>query len=305
MEPRAHHVLIGMFTVAIVSAILIFALWLGKSSADKQFNHYEVIFTEAVNGLSQGSAVQYSGIRVGDVTSLTLDPQDPRKVHANIRITSATPIKEDTRARLTITNITGGAVIQLHGGSPESPALKASNGRTPVIIADRSPLSRLMANGEDLMVSVTRLLDRANAMFSRENTENIAKTLRNLEEITASVSEQREELREALAQMSAAGREASALMNNANKLFSGPAQNTMESAERLAASLERSSSNIEQLLQDNRAALDGGMQGIGELGPAINELRDTLGSLRSFSRRLEEDPAGYLLRSDSIKEFQP
>ena len=119
------------------------------------------------------------------------------------------------------------------------------------------------------------------------------------------MSEQREELREALAQMSAAGREASALMNNANQLFSGPAQNTLQSAERLAASLERSSSNIEQLLQDNRAALDGGMQGIGELGPAINELRDTLGSLRSFSRRLEEDPAGYLLRSDSIKEFQP
>ena len=209
------------------------------------------------------------------------------------------------RDSLTITNITGGAVIQLHGGSPESPALKARDGRTPVIIADRSPLSRLMANGEDLMVSVTRLLDRANAMFSRENTENIAKTLRNLEQITASVSEQREELREALAQMSAAGREASALMNNANQLFSGPAQNTLQSAERLAASLERSSSNIEQLLQDNRAALDGGMQGIGELGPAINELRDTLGSLRSFSRRLEEDPAGYLLRRDSIKEFQP
>ena len=106
MEPRAHHVLIGMFTVAIVSAMLVFALWLGKSSADKQFNYYEVIFTEAVSGLSQGSAVQYSGIRVGDVTSLTLDPQDPRKVHANIRITGTTPIKEDTRARLTITNIT-------------------------------------------------------------------------------------------------------------------------------------------------------------------------------------------------------
>ena len=305
MEPRAHHVLIGLFTVVIVSAILVFALWLGKSSADKEFDYYQVIFNEAVSGLSQGSAVQYSGIRVGDVTSLALDPQDPRKVHATIRINSATPIKEDTRARLTITNITGGAVIQLHGGSPQSPRLKMGKDGLATIVADRSPLSRLMANGEDLMVAVTRLLDRANAMFSRENTQNIAKTLRNLEQITASVAEQREELRDALSQIAAAGRETSALMNNANKVFSGPAQNTLDSAERLVTSLERTSSNIEQLLQDNRAALDGGMQGIGELGPAINELRDTLGSLRSFSRRLEEDPAGYLLRSDSIKEFQP
>ena len=62
---------------------------------------------------------------------------------------------------------------------------------------------------------------------------------------------------------------------------------------------------IEQLLESNRSALDSGMQGLGELGPAIGELRDTLGALRSFSRRLEQDPTGYLLRNDSIKEFQP
>ena len=62
---------------------------------------------------------------------------------------------------------------------------------------------------------------------------------------------------------------------------------------------------LEQLLESNRSALDSGMQGLGELGPAIGELRDTLGALRSFSRRLEQDPTGYLLRNDSIKEFQP
>ncbi|MDX1298023.1 MAG: MCE family protein, partial [Pseudomonas sp.] len=44
---------------------------------------------------------------------------------------------------------------------------------------------------------------------------------------------------------------------------------------------------------------------VAELGPTIIELRETLSSLRSFARRLEEDPAGYLLRSDTIKEFQP
>ena len=71
------------------------------------------------------------------------------------------------------------------------------------------------------------------------------------------------------------------------------------------ASLERSSRGIEQMLENNRQSLDGGMQGIGELGPAIGQLRDTLESLRSFSRRLEEDPGGYLLRNDSIKEFRP
>ncbi|MAE23259.1 MAG: ABC transporter permease, partial [Pseudomonas sp.] len=64
MEPRAHHVLIGLFTVLTVGAALLFGLWLNSSSSDRAFTDYEVIFNEAVTGLSQGSAVQYSGIKV-------------------------------------------------------------------------------------------------------------------------------------------------------------------------------------------------------------------------------------------------
>lgn len=305
MEPRAHHVLIGLFTVLTVGAALLFGLWLNKAGADRAVTDYEVIFNEAVTGLSQGSAVQYSGIKVGDVISLGLDPDDPRTVRARIRIVGHTPIKQDTRARLAITGVTGLAVIQLHGGSPESPPLESTDGEPGIIIADRSPLSRLMANGEDLVVNITRLLNRANRMLSRENAERVSRTLENLELATAGIAEQRDELGETLRQTSAATREAAELMRTANRLLDGQGSQVLENAERLMASLERSSRNIEELLQNNRSALDNGMQSLGELGPAVSELRDTLGALRSFSRRLEQDPTGYLLRNDSIKEFQP
>lgn len=305
MEPRAHHVLIGLFTVLTVGAALLFGLWLSKAGADRAFTDYEVIFNEAVTGLSQGSAVQYSGIKVGDVIRLGLDPDDPRTVRARIRIVGNTPIKQDTRARLSITGITGLAVIQLHGGSPESPALESQNGKPGIIIADRSPLSRLMANGEDLVVNITRLLNRANRMLSRENAERVSRTLENLEQATAGIAEQRGELGEVLRQTSAATREAAELMRTANHLLDGQGNQVLENAERLMASLERSSRTIEELLQSNRSALDNGMQGLAELGPAIGELHDTLSALRGFSRRLEQDPTGYLLRNDSIKEFQP
>ncbi|MCY1545801.1 hypothetical protein D9M68_817600 [compost metagenome] len=162
-----------------------------------------------------------------------------------------------------------------------------------------------MANGEDLVVNITRLLNRANRMFSKENAERVSRTLEHLEQTTASVADQRGELRQALQQIGSATREAATLMHNANQLLSGEGRQALASAERLMASLEHSSRNIEQLLADNREAINGGLQGLGELGPTIDELRDTLGALRSFSRRLEEDPAGYLLRSDTIKEFQP
>ena len=305
MEPRAHHVLIGLFTVLMVAAALGFALWLSKTSSDQELRDYDVIFNEAVSGLSQGSAVQYSGIKVGDVISLRLDPQDPRKVRAHIRVSATTPIKQNTRARLSITGITGAALIQLHGGTPESPILESQDDRREEIIADPSPLSRLMSNSEDLVLSVTHLLDRANQLFSRANIGRISRTLENIEQTSASVAEQRDELDQAMQQLARASQEAAELMRTANQLVNNEGRSAFTSANRLLGSLKRSSAQVERLLSDNREALDSGMQGVAELGPTIIELRETLSTLRIFSQRLEQDPAGYLLRNDSLKEFQP
>lgn len=41
METRAHHVLIGIFTVAIVSAAMLFGLWLAKGPTGGGFTYYD------------------------------------------------------------------------------------------------------------------------------------------------------------------------------------------------------------------------------------------------------------------------
>ena len=176
METRAHHVLIGLFTVLAVGGALLFALWLGKSSMDREYNYYEISFNRAVSGLSNGSAVEYSGIKVGDVEALWLEPDDPRKVRARIRIYSGTPIKQDTRARLALANITGSMIIQLHSGTPQSPPLEGKRGEPPLIVADPSPLSALLENGEDLMTNINNLLRSANLMLSEDNAGRIGRT---------------------------------------------------------------------------------------------------------------------------------
>jgi len=133
METRAHHVLIGLFTVIVVAGALLFGLFLAKSSVDREFKDYQVVFNEAVSGLSNGSSVQYSGIKVGDVISLRLDPKDPRRVLARIRLGGDTPVKEDTQAKLALTGVTGTSIIQLSGGTPQSPTLKGKDGNLPNI----------------------------------------------------------------------------------------------------------------------------------------------------------------------------
>ncbi|WP_114240523.1 MlaD family protein [Dyella sp. C9] len=312
METRAHHVLIGLFTVIVVAAALLFALWLAKSSSDRQFSYYEVVFNEAVTGLSQGSAVQYNGIKVGDVTQLKLDKQDPRKVLASIRLGGDTPVRQDTHAKLALTGVTGLAVIQLSGGSPESPPLQGRNGELPVIVADPSPLSRILANGEDLMVNINEVVARASALLSPENMDRISRTLDHLDKATGAIADQRDDIRTLLKQLAAASKQANdtlaqaqQLVQNTNGLVDNQARATLDSAKNALASVERVTANIDRLVNDNRAAISGGMQGFSELGPAVRELRDAASSLRGISRRLDDNPASFLLGRDRSKEFVP
>ena len=72
METRAHHVIIGAFAIGVFLLALGFVLWLSKSSIDREFAVYDIVFNEAVTGLSKGGLVQYNGIKVGEVTQLSL-----------------------------------------------------------------------------------------------------------------------------------------------------------------------------------------------------------------------------------------
>ncbi len=312
METRAHHVLIGLFTVLVVAAALLFGLWLAKSSVDSAFKDYEVVFNEAVTGLSQGSAVQYSGIKIGDVITLRLDPKDPRRVLAQIRVTGETPIKQDTQAKLALTGITGTSIIQLSGGTPQSPELVGHDGKLPIIVASPSPISRLLNDSSDLMSSVNQLLQNANLMFSADNVKSLSRTLDHLEQTTGAIADQRDDIRQTLKQLAQVGKQASAtmeqtaaLMRNANGMLNSDGKQIFDSAEQAMKSLQQSSATINRLLNGNQQSLDSGMQGLGELGPAVRELRDTMSSLRGISRRLEANPSGYLLGSDKNKEFEP
>lgn len=312
METRAHHVLIGLVTVLVVAGAMLFGLWLAKSSVDSTFKDYEVVFNEAVTGLSKGSAVQYSGIKVGDVISLRLDPNDPRRVLAQIRLSAETPIKQDTQAKLTLTGVTGTSLIQLSGGTPQSPPLEGKGGRLPVIVASPSPIARLLNNSSDLVTNINLLLHNANRLFSEENATRLGATLANLEQTTGAIAGQRDDIRLAIQQMAQVGKQAGAaleqtsqLMRNANSLLGSDGKQIVNSADQAMQSLARSTATIDALLTDNREAITSGAQGFNELAPAIRELRDTLTALKGISQRLEANPSGYLLGRDKNKEFSP
>ena len=138
MEIRARFVLIGVFVVAVIAAGFGFVYWMENVGGLAKRTSYQIRFDQSVAGLLLGSAVQFNGIRVGEVTDLKLDKDDPRRVLVSIAVASDTPIRADTSVGLAFGGLTGVPEISLIGGSPSSPPPAASDGGLPLLVASEN-----------------------------------------------------------------------------------------------------------------------------------------------------------------------
>jgi phospholipid/cholesterol/gamma-HCH transport system substrate-binding protein len=246
------------------------------------------------------------------VAELSLDPNDPRNVRVLIRVYDDVPIKEDTRAGLALTNITGSMNIELKGGTPGSQKLTGSRESPPTIQAEPSAFTTLMASSEELFAKLDKFLTNANAMVSKENSRNLTRSLKNIEAVSSGLMDQRSELSNLVTSFDQLSVQTEATLktfrqfgSTANSLLDKEGRQLMATAQSAMDSLETATARLEALTARNEGSLDQGMQGIGELAPAMRELRSTLQNMDSLIHRLEDDPAGLLLGREPIQEFNP
>ena len=307
METKANYVLIGAFTLIVASALLLFGLWAAKYSSERSWQDYQVVFREAVTGLTVGSPVQYNGIAVGSITKLSLAPNDPRQVIARIRLESDTPIKTDTRAKLAITSVTGPSIIQLSGGTPQAPALTSVDTRdAPLIQTTPSAL-------QNISDTANRIVERLDQVLSDKNVASITATLEHLEAVSGSMADRDQGLQALLVSARDAARNLDRTLDTTNGTMQRLDQNLvkqlpplLDKLDSTLARLDSAAGNADAILGENRAAINNfANEGLGQLGPTLSELRRLIRDLRQVSDRLESNPARYLLGRDAPKEFEP
>ena len=307
METKANYVLIGAFTLGVVAFLLLFALWAARWSSQQAWDFYDVVFTEAVTGLSEGASVQYNGIAVGTVEDLSLMPNDPRKVVARIRLDAATPVRVDTRAKLSITGLTGTTFIQLTGGSPGAAPLRAQGGReVPVIPTEPSALQNIAQTAD-------RIVARVDEILSEENVAHVSATLENLEAVSGALAMQRRDLSELVVSARRSSEELEATLRATRGVVEGVDRELVselpalvDKLDRALVQLEDASTNANALIAENRAPIteftQGGLQ---QVGPTLVELRTLIRDLRRVTNRFDGNPAGYVLGREQPKEFEP
>ena len=307
METKANYVLIGAFTIIISLFLLLFALWAAKYSSEKTWQEYLVIFNEPVTGLTEGSSVQYNGISVGTVEKLSLAPDDPRRVRALLRVQANAPVKTDTRAKMSMTGITGSPIIQLTGGNPGSPRLVDVDQREiPLIQTEPSAL-------QNIADTANRLVARLDQVLSEENVERVANTLENIESLTGSIADQREDLRALIINARESSEQLEMTLTRANGVVEDVDRELVQKLPGLVAKLDHTLSELDSaasgangIVNENRAAINSfANDGLAQLGPTLGELRTLVRDLRRISDRLDHNPADYLLGRDAPKEFEP
>lgn len=307
METRANYVLIGAFSLLTVVCLLLFALWASHFSSSRNWREYRIVFSEPVTGLTEGGSVQYNGLAVGTVAQLSLDETDPRKVIARLKLKANTPVKVDTRAKLSQQGITGVPFVQLSGGSPAAAPLEAAPGEDlPVIRTEPSALQNITDAGN-------RLVARLDQLLSEDNIRRISTTLDNLEKTTSSIAGQREDIARLVVNARDASAALKTTLDSANGTLDGLDRNLvqrlpalLDKLDKAVAGLDATAGNANALIAENRPALrQFTRDGLAEVGPTLAELRALLRDLRVVSERLQGNPAGYLLGRDAPKEFDP
>src|SRR5580693_5659534 len=124
MERNANYALVGFASMMLFVGLIIFVVWLARVQFSREYDTYDVLFIGPVNGLSQGGEVHFNGIKVGEITDIGLDKDDPKQIVARVRVTSDVPIRADSYATSEAQGITGVSYIQITPGSANQPLLK-------------------------------------------------------------------------------------------------------------------------------------------------------------------------------------
>jgi phospholipid/cholesterol/gamma-HCH transport system substrate-binding protein len=275
METKANYLMIGGFVLGVLALGFIFVFWMSNFAGGGK--NYYIVFESSVAGLTTGSSVGFNGIRVGEVQSFALDPEDARKVQVLISVRDDTPVRENSHATIQSMGLTGGSGVQVTPGTPDSPFLVATD-EVPIPIIQADP-----GSGQGVFEAGSAALNNANVFISKlnglldQNEKAITTTMTNVEQVTTMLAEKKEEIGQAISDVKDG-----------------------------AQSFKSLSSKLEVSLGDNMDGLTRqARESIQEFGSFMREGRRVAVTLNRILEKLEADPKGFLLGGNQLPEYTP
>ncbi|HEX8448403.1 MAG TPA: MlaD family protein [Allosphingosinicella sp.] len=326
METRSNHILVGAVVLGMITALVLFVVWLSQAGGDTD-KKYDILFSQAVEGLANGSAVTFSGVPVGQVESINLMPKTPQFVRIRISVKDETPVIVGTTATMKAT-FTGIASIQLDPPDRD-PRRPAGQGRpivcpevnadaqcpfgVPLIPTKPGALGQLLNSAPELLERVSTLTARLTELLGDRNQNSIAAILENVQTISRNLAERSDEIaatlaeaRVAIRQTGVAAQEMGQLADTADRTLARDVRPMIGDLRQTIRAAESSMGALEATLGDARPGLQAfSKQTIPEVGQLVRDLREMSDSLNAVAQRLNTQGAGGIIGGSKLPDYKP
>jgi len=313
METRSNHVLVGTVVLLLLVALLLFTVWLAGLS-NKAAKCFDIYFSQGVGGLTEGTAVTFSGVPVGEIKQIRLLPNRPEFVWVKIEVDAATPVLQGTTAQIKGVGFTGVSEIQLDGAVKGSrPIEQIGPQGCPVIPSASGGLGALLNSAPELIDRIQRLTERLTELVSDRNQNSISDILENVDKTTRVLAERAPDLADAMQDARIAAREAGIaaqrvgiLADNTSRLVNEQGKPAAEDLRKTIASAQKAADNLDAMIADARPGIQNLTKStLPEANRLVRDLRDLTGSLSQFSDRLNNDGALGVLGAEKLPDYKP
>jgi phospholipid/cholesterol/gamma-HCH transport system substrate-binding protein len=313
MISRVQKIRLGIFIAIGSVLILLFAGVVAGSQFIKHQDIYYITYRDvSVNGLQEGGAVGYHGIKIGTVKSIKVNPKDVSKIIVTISIEKGTPIKSDVAATLVPVGITGLKSVELRGGSNEASLLPPKSyipagvstfdDITLKAVSIAEKLDLLIGNltvmtGKDNQRALNEAIVNFDSLVV-QNRANITHVLSNLNRISSNAADMTENGSKKLDHIAIS---IDSTMTRINQIVNSPEIDTLL-VNTAKFSGELASSNMKQLIEDLSltskqvtTTLNGVdktlLRGRGDILQTLDNLRDLTENLDEFAKQINENPS--------------
>lgn len=281
---------LGLFVLGTLGLFLLILFFMvGKRLLTRTETYYTRI-RESVGGLEPGAPVKQNGVDIGNVTGIATDPRDITQAEVRFRVRKGTPMKKDMVASLGSFGITGLKYIEVTGGTYASEDLPPG-GELP---SGLSTLGKLTQRADSIARKVDLILGNVAQITDEENRRQIEGLMRSADNL---------------------GRSLDTLFREVNRIQ--PARRL----ERMLADFEATAdevrqkvekTEVEETVQEFRQAARGltevaqkvditVLKVQDDLSQSVQNLKETMKNMNTFSRQIKENPA-VLLRGEDKRE---
>jgi phospholipid/cholesterol/gamma-HCH transport system substrate-binding protein len=316
METRSNHVLVGAVVLILLAMLALFTVWIARLGATTN-KEYDIFFKQSVDGLAKGSAVNYSGVPVGQIKEIKL--YDPTFVRVRISVDPETPVLVGTTATVQ-SSFTGTSTVQLDGGVKGQPEITcpADNPQSvcpygvPVIPPKPGGIGAILNSAPQLLERLSTLTERLTGLLADKNQASIAGILQNTDRLTAALADRGPEIAATLAQTRVAVQQAGDaaqkigdLAGTSNQLLAQDVKPMLANLNATIASAKQSTDTLNAALGDARPGLQTfSKQTVPEVGQLVHDLRQTAQSLSSVTEKIDQQGAGSLLGSPKLPDYK-